>query len=292
MKIGFHTNSLAWQGQKDLTAIVEWAVSNGLQDMEVGPVIELNEGLFEKIIDEKKIELSALIYARNFLDSDAETAALHQKNLTTRIEMAGRLGIKKVICTTGVTQDAFYGMRYDPERSLGAVTELFKHFLEIAHKHDVQLCWENCPMMGNIAISPYMWQKLFDALDSNLIGLAYDPSHMVWQMMDPYAAIPEFGSKIFHVHGKDTEVLWSNLKQVGILHNITEETKFYNHQWWRHRLPGLGDLDWQKIVTNLKEIGYDGTISIEHEDPVWEGTLDKVQQGILLSVDHLKQFIK
>lgn len=291
MKIGFLTNSLTWEGLKNLDEIADWAVKNGFEDLEVGPTIPLDEKLFSEIKDSGKIDISALIYCRNFLDEDEEIAQNHQENLKARIEFAGKLGIKKVICSTGVTQEAFAGMRYDPEKSIEAVVELFKTFIELAEKNNIKLCIENCPMMGNIAISPYIWEILFDRLDSDRIGLAFDPSHMVWQMMEPYEPIKEFGHKIFHVHAKDTEVLRHNLNKVGILHNITEETKFFKHQWWRHRLPGLGDIQWNKIIANLEEIGYDGTISIEHEDPVWQGSLEKVQKGILKAKKHIEQFI-
>ncbi|SHE51631.1 sugar phosphate isomerase/epimerase family protein [Alkalibacter saccharofermentans] len=291
MRIGFHTNSLSWQGLKDIDDMASWAIANGLKDMEVGPAIALDEEKFFKIKEEGNIDITTLIYCRNFLDTDELTAKDHQKNLIERIEAAGRLGIEKVVCSTGVTSDAFYGMRYNPENSLEAVVELFKSFLEVAEKNNVKLAIENCPMMGNIAISPYMWELLFERIDSDKLGLAYDPSHMIWQMMDPYDPIKEFGQKIFHVHGKDTEILRSNMNRIGILHNITEETKFYEHQWWRHRLPGLGEVDWRRVAANLEEIGYEGTISIEHEDPVWEGSLDKVQTGILKAKKHIEQYI-
>lgn len=291
MKIGFLTNSLNWQGLQELAEIADWGIDNRFEDLEVGPAIPLEEDTFSKIKSSGKIDISALIYCRNFLDEDEQVAQDHQMNLKKRIEFAGKLGIKKVICSTGVTKQSFNGMRFNPEESVEAVIELFKTFIELAEKNDVKLCIENCPMMGNIALSPYMWDILFDKLDSDRVGLAYDPSHMVWQMMNPYEPIREFGNKIFHVHGKDTEVLYNNLDKVGILHNITEETEFFEHQWWRHRLPGLGDINWNKIIANLEEIGYSGTISIEHEDPVWDGSLERVQKGILKAKKHIGQFI-
>ena len=59
-----------------------------------------------------------------------------------------------MVCSTGVTKDAFVGMGFQPEKSLAACVELAKVFLEEAEKYNVRLCWENCPMMGNIATSP------------------------------------------------------------------------------------------------------------------------------------------
>ena len=58
--------------------------------------------------------------------------------------------------------------------------------------------------------------------------------------------------------------------------------------WWRYRIPGWGDTNWTRIVSGLMEAGYDGVISIEHEDPVWEGAEDKVMQALRLGRDFLR----
>ena len=50
--------------------------------------------------------------------------------------------------------------------------------------------------------------------------------------------------------------------------------------WWRYRVPGRGDIDWRAILDTLQEGGFDGTLSIEHEDPVWGGTVERVQRGL------------
>jgi sugar phosphate isomerase/epimerase len=73
---------------------------------------------------------------------------------------------------------------------------------------------------------------------------------------------------------------------------ITTESHFYPQQWWRHRLPGLGSIDWNRIIANLDEIGYTGTISIEHEDPVWDGSLEKVQKGLIKAKKHIESLIQ
>ena len=122
---------------------------------------------------------------------------------------------------------------------------------------------------------------LFDRLDSDKIGLCYDPSHLVWQMIDPYENIFKYKDKIFHVHAKDTHVDREKLNLYGTLQNS---------KWWMHRLPGLGDLDWNRIVDSLYQVGYDKTICIEHEDPVWSGTEETVKRGILKTRDHVSQF--
>lgn len=154
--------------------------------------------------------------------------------------------------------------------------------MELAEQKNVRLAFENCPLMGNIAISPVMWREIFKRLDSNWVGLAYDPSHLVWQFIDPYMPITEFGDKIYHVHAKDTEINRDRLKECGIMTDFS---------WWNYRIPGHGILNWRKLINELKKAGYQGTISIEHEDPDYEGSLEVVEHGLMLGKEYLKAFI-
>ncbi len=114
--------------------------------------------------------------------------------------------------------------------------------VEQAEKNNVRLCFENCPLMGNIAISPVMWKKLFERLPSDHLGLAYDPSHLVWEMIDPYTPLLEFKDKIFHVHAKDTAIDRVKLARTGILTDFS---------WWSYRIPGRGELDWRQLLGQL-----------------------------------------
>lgn len=211
--------------------------------------------------------------------------------------MLARLGIQKVITSTGINKSIEEGI-YDrdpevkdrgnmirriPVRSLDAFVDTFGPLVELAEKNHVRLCFENCPLMGNIAISPVMWHKIFERLESECLGLAYDPSHLVWEMMDPYAPISEFKDKIFHFHAKDTKIDREQLSRTGILTDFS---------WWTYRIPGRGEIDWGRMLGELKKIGYDGTISIEHEDQEYEGSLEAVSEGILKSRTFLEQHLK
>ena len=61
--------------------------------------------------------------------------------------------------------------------------------------------------------------------------------------------------------------------------------------WWRYRMPGLGEIDWNRYISTLQENGYDFVLSIEHEDPIWEGSEEKVKTGLKLGYKHLSQFV-
>lgn len=293
MKIGFLTNALVEQARRSglntfqtLDEVAAWAADHGFTDLECGPMLPLDRAAYERVLGEGRIAITALIYCRNYLSTDPEEAATHLAELKKRIEFAGALGIDKVVTSTGIDKRIEEGI-YDrapnvkdrgnmirriPVRSLDQVVDLYGPLLELAEKNNVRLCLENCPLMGNIAISPVMWRRIFQRLDSDKLGLAYDPSHLVWEMIDPYAPLDEFKDKIFHVHAKDAAIDRARLAETGILTDFS---------WWSYRIPGRGELDWKKLLSKLKANGYTGTISLEHEDAAYEGTLPAVQQGLL-----------
>ena len=276
MKIGFLTNALVEQARRSgsdafstLPQVADWAAAHGFTDLECGPMLPLDRAAYEQVLGEGKIGISALIYCRNYLSTDPEEAAQHLAALRERIEFAGALGIDKVVTSTGIDKSVVEGL-YDrdpalrdrgnlirriPAQSLDRVVDLFGPLVELAEKNNVRLCFENCPLMGNIAISPVMWKKIFERLPSDHLGLAYDPSHLVWEMIDPYTPLLEFKDKIFHVHAKDTAIDRVKLARTGILTDFS---------WWSYRIPGRGELDWRQLLGQLIAEGYDGTISLEH----------------------------
>lgn len=301
MKIGFLTNALVEQARRSglnafqtLDEVAAWAADHGFTDLECGPMLPLDRAAYERVLGEGRIAITALIYCRNYLSTDPEEAATHLAELKKRIEFAGALGIDKVVTSTGIDKRIEEGL-YDrdpnvkdrgnmirriPVRSLDQVVDLYGPLLELAEKNNVRLCLENCPLMGNIAISPVMWRRIFQRLGSDKLGLAYDPSHLVWEMIDPYAPLDEFKDKIFHVHAKDAAIDRARLAETGILTDFS---------WWSYRIPGRGELDWKKLLSKLKANGYTGTISLEHEDAAYEGTLPAVEQGLLDGKAHLEQ---
>lgn len=293
MKIGFLTNALVEQARRSgsdafstLPQVADWAAAHGFTDLECGPMLPLDRAAYEQVLSEGRIGISALIYCRNYLSTDPEEAAQHLAALKERIAFAGALGIDKVVTSTGIDKSVVEGL-YDrdpalrdrgnlirriPAQSLDRVVDLFGPLVELAEKNNVRLCFENCPLMGNIAISPVMWKKLFERLPSDHLGLAYDPSHLVWEMIDPYTPILEFKDKIFHVHAKDTAIDRVKLARTGILTDFS---------WWSYRIPGRGELDWRQLLGQLTAEGYDGTLSLEHEDATYEGSVEAVENGLL-----------
>lgn len=161
-----------------------------------------------------------------------------------------------------------------------------------AREHGVKLAFENCPMIfsydewpggHNIAYSPYVWRRILEAWGGD-VGMNFDPSHLVWQMIDKERFIREFGKNMLHVHAKDLMIDHDGLYERGILSA--------GIGWQVPRMPGLGDIDWSRIFSGLYRAGYDGPVIIEHEDRRFEGTDEKVKRGFLLARDVLRPFIK
>lgn len=280
MNIGFLTNSLYKKDAMELPVIVDWAVENGFTELEIGASVPLDEALFSKIIEDGRIKIGALTLCRNPL-LPGEEGAQFKAAIIERIKLAGKLGIPKVITSTGIDRGFEWADRFDfsdgirkrPIRSMDRVIDLLNEYLELSEAAGTKICLETCPAMGNIAISPALIEIIFERIPNKRLGLCYDPSHLVWEMMDPYDPVKRFGERIYHFHGKDTEIDRVRLNTYGIL---------TDYSWWRYRIPGLGEINWMKMVSNLYEAGYDGVLSVEHEDPVWEGSFEKVTKGLLI----------
>jgi sugar phosphate isomerase/epimerase len=135
------------------------------------------------------------------------------------------------------------------------------------------------------------FEALFKAFgDTAPVGLQYDPSHLVWQFMDPIQCARDFVDKIYDVHLKDTEILWPVLRRVGI-------RPLNNARWWRFRLPGFGMVDWKAFFTVLMDAGYQGAMNIEHEDelyyPPYSGAefTEQFKAGYRLAHRFLRQLV-
>ncbi|MBI1928989.1 sugar phosphate isomerase/epimerase [Candidatus Poribacteria bacterium] len=164
-------------------------------------------------------------------------------------------------------------MGYDPgvslEDNVARYKEVYSRVAEIAEAKGVKIGFENWPGRrgpfgegGNLAVTPEAWGLMFDAVPSKQMGLEFDPSHLLWQWIDVFAALDEFSGRINVLHAKDTEIFESRVRRSGV---------FRRGGWWRYRLPGFAKFDWHRLFAMLHERGFDGPVVIEHEDPVFNG---------------------
>jgi sugar phosphate isomerase/epimerase len=114
-----------------------------------------------------------------------------------------------------------------------------------------------------IAFDLYTTKKLFEVFDNRpTLGLNFDPSHLVWQGMEPHLFILEFPEKIYHTHMKDVAVTLNG--KTGILGSHLPFGDL--RRGWNFRSLGHGDVDFEEIIRALNDIGYDGPLSVEWED--------------------------
>lgn len=235
---------------------------------------------------EKGVELSALSFYPNTLDPDLEKRAANVEHLKNVIRASAKLGVNRVGTFIGRDQSK------SVEENLEIVAQVWPEIIALAEENKVQIAIENCPMLfgsdqwpggQNLMTSPALWEKIFQLLPSQYLGLNFDPSHFVWQMMDYIQPIYAFRDKIFHVHFKDIKLYQDRLAKVG--------TMAYPLDYMQPKIPGLGDVRWDRFVSALTDIGYDGYACIEVEDRAFEGSKEKVRDSLALSKRYMEQFV-
>ncbi len=124
---------------------------------------------------------------------------------------------------------------------------------------------------------------MFSIVDSPSFGLNLDPSHLVWLMIDAERVVRDYAGKILHVHAKDLELDRDGLYRHGTLS--------LGMGWQVPRLPGLGEVRWDRFIAALYRAGYDGVVSVEHEDRAFEGSEELVERGFLIARDTLRPLL-
>jgi len=307
MKLGFLTACLP---QLSLDDLVAWASKQGFKTLELAawPVDssrdykarQIDAARFTKddakrvkdLFAQYNVGISAMAYYDNNLDPDPEKRKCYHDHLKKVIDTASLLTVPLV--------GTFVGGRADktPDECMKEIGAIFRPLVQYAADHGVRLMIENCPMEnwqrfglpGNFAYSPELWEGLFNEVPSREFGLNFDPSHLYWLGIDYVRASREFAPRIFHAHAKDAEILSDGSYRYGVFSRQLTPVP-WKSGWWRYRIPGLGSIDWGKLISVLQESGYDGVLSIEHEDPVWEGSESRVKQGLALGLKHLSQFV-
>lgn len=144
------------------------------------------------------------------------------------------------------------------------------------------------PHFAAFACTPADCRAVFDAIGSDVMGINYDPSHLVRMGIDPLRFLGEFGSRVFHFHAKDTAILEEGRYEHGTLQTATfvQPPRWSGHSW-RYVLPGRGVVPWSGLFQQLVESGYRGAISIELEDLDYFGSESGERRGLIEARDFL-----
>ncbi len=304
MKLGLLTAPFP---EATLTEVAAWSASNGFESLEIAcwpratgttrryagtshiDVVNLSTTQATEIagwVADAGLSISGLGFYPNPMHPDPLQREHVIGHLRLVIEAAGKMGVGLV--------NTFMGG--DAARTLDAnwadALRIWPDIVACARDHGVRLTIENCPMIfsddewpggHNIAWSPRIWRRILEQWPDT-VGLNYDPSHLVWLMIDQERFIREFGPHILHVQAKDLMIDREGLYERGTLSA--------GIGWQVPRIPGLGEVDWRVFFSALYRAGYDGDIIIEHEDRGFEGSDDLVKRGFLVARDTLRPYIK
>jgi sugar phosphate isomerase/epimerase len=230
------------------------------------------------------VKISGLGYYPNALAPNAEESAVAIEHIKRLILAAAQLKLGQV--NTFIGRDWTRSVDDNWPRFL----EVWKPLIALAEQHEVRIGIENCPMLftndewpggKNLAVSPAIWRRMYADIPSANFGLNFDPSHFVWQQMDYIKPLAEFANRIFHVHAKDAKIDTDRLNEVGILATPL--------QFHTPKLPGLGQVDWPRLLAALAKLGYDGPVCVEVEDRDFEGSLDLRKQSLRQSGAYLRK---
>ena len=286
------------QGFKALEVAV-WPRENerdyASSDIDVANLTQEEADRIKKMMDDNGLEITSLAYYDNNLDVDPEKRAFYNEHTRRVIDAAEMLGVPTVGTFVGRNIDKSLADNFDE------FEEVFTELVGYAEEKGVKVIIENCPMFGwqrpnepgALGFTPEQWHEMFRRVPNKNFGLNFDPSHLLLQHIDYLPLLEEFKDRIFHVHAKDAAVDMDMFHYYGVYNRILpdpDEHQFQNG-YWRFNMPGLGQVDWKAFFEALKDIGYDGVVSIEHEDADYEGSEEKVFEGLAKGYEFLKELI-
>jgi sugar phosphate isomerase/epimerase len=290
-----------------LEQVADWAGANGFETLEIASwpasggekrryagvshidaerLDPAGAAAIRALLAARGLEISSLAYYPNHMHPDPAHRAEVNTHLDRVVDAAVLLGVEVVGTFVGA----------DPARSLTenlrSFAELWPPIVDRARGKGIKIAIENCPMLfsgdewpfgTNLARTPHIWREMFNVIPDAGFGLNLDPSHLVWQMIDYERVVYDFADRILHVHAKDMEIDRGGLYEHGVLSA--------GMNWQVPRLPGLGEVRWDRFCSALYAVGYDRWISIEHEDRAFEGDVELVKRGFLIARDALRTYV-
>jgi sugar phosphate isomerase/epimerase len=304
MKLGFLTAPFP---QTPLMEVADWAAGAGFEVLEIacwpvsaGPtrryagtahidVANLSAGQAKEIVDQiaaRGLSISGLGFYPNPLHPDAEHRATVIAHLKHVITAAEKMDVPLVNTFMGGDQWKTQDQNWEEAQ------KVWPDIVKFAQDHGRKITLENCPMIfsndewpggNNIATTPRMWRRILEKW-GDTIGLNFDPSHLILQMIDIRRFLKEFGPHVLHYQAKDLMIDRDGLYEHGVFS--------LGMGWQIPRIPGLGEVDWSVVFSELYRQGYEGDCIIEHEDRRFEGTDEKVKQGFLIARDVLRPYCR
>ncbi|HTW93233.1 MAG TPA: sugar phosphate isomerase/epimerase family protein [Tepidisphaeraceae bacterium] len=283
--IGFRRLGSPWQS--DLSALITFGVESGFEFIDVGD---------ESIESLGKIRAAGLKVGT--VDLPQPWAALASPDGAKRRDAAAMMA-EKIAAAGQVGARMFFVVVFPEDESRSRRENL--HFAADGYG---QLCQAIAPLGAKIVIEGYPgrgpgyqalactpegYRALFDAVGSDVLGVNFDPSHLIRMGIDPLRFLNEFAARVYHVHAKDTLIIEEGLYRFG---NLQPATLAAPHKWggyhWRYTIPGHGHAPWRKLLERLQSSGFKDCVSVELEDEDFNGAEATERRGLLESLNFLK----
>lgn len=254
--------------KQDWLKAFTYAATQGLQSIQIGEIRDEEVSQLQEQMSRTGITISSLgAMSRKMLGPDLKQSLVDQEKAKQQIKLAGRLGVPLVSQFAG----------NDPSKSFDENIELFSKvftpLVKLAEENGVKVVIENCPLIEepsfavqNFAYSPAAWDAMFAAIPSPALGLEFDTAHLAMLGIDIQRCLKQYKDKIYHVHIKDCRIVAEHVYQYGRI-----GSKFYEYE-----IPGMGDIDYRLFVSTLREIGYEGDVTLDLRPT----TFDAIERGI------------
>ncbi|NEJ73904.1 TIM barrel protein [Rhizobium phaseoli] len=281
MKIGFYTSTF---NDRPLEEVVDFAASAGFDaiEIDVGGHIKTPDRVEAAVTlaRSRGLSVSSITYFGNQLDADRDKRRELRTKTADFAKAIGEAGVPIFVIFPGRDDSASEDANYDDfaEFAIKLIAETQSSGLTFAIEN-----WPG-PRDNFIGTTPRGWQELFRRITDPRFGLEFDPSHLLRIGVDPYQAMEAVKDRIAILHAKDTAIDKDVLEAVG----------YHGKGWWQYKLPGLGLIDWPRFLRQARGAGFDGTLSIEHEDAAygWPGKdLSARKEGERLGLDYLKNVL-
>jgi sugar phosphate isomerase/epimerase len=278
--IGFRRSRAEWQ--KDLSTLVAWAQTNGLEAIDLG-------------VDAPQLAATVIEAGLRIGSVDL-------------LEWQGMIAADKAVRAEAIAKNVAYIRSYaaygplnyflvmlpkEPSlpraENFGYMVESFSQLAPALEENQARLVIEGWPGPGALCCTPEGYRAFFKECPSPAMGINYDPSHLIRMGIDPLRFLREFVERVYHVHGKDTEILTENLYEYGSEQPPTfAQTIPYGSLHWRYTIPGHGQTRWVELFRILKAHDYAGSVSIELEDANFYREAEAEKFGILQGAAFLR----
>jgi sugar phosphate isomerase/epimerase len=260
---------------QDVPGLIAWAKANGIEGLDLGPDADVT-GPQVKAAGLRIGSVDLRVW-QGMLSPEAATRQQAVKDNAEHIARCAALGPLNHFVVMLPEQ---------PERpraeNFGYMIESFTALAPVFERHAARLVIEGWPGPGALCCTPEGYRRFFEAVPSPAMGINYDPSHLLRMGIDPVRFLVEFASRVYHVHGKDTELMPEHLYEFGHEQPATFAAPLaYGGHSWRYTIPGHGQVRWGEILAGLQAHGYQGQISIELEDVSFNGTEAGEKAGLL-----------